>query len=104
VEGLPAVASADAVYPTVERTLILRYGYPVVDLVSIILVRNCGYVPGPVCRAIDHLYAGDAETTSEWIDMVAAVAGCLLLWIYMHQWVFRAVQKRRKVEIIDVVV
>src|SRR3546814_18785064 len=33
--------------------------------------------------------------------MVVAIPGCLLLWVYMHQRILRAVQKRRSMEIVD---
>src|SRR3546814_9448916 len=80
---------------------LLRVGNRIICLVPILLVCGRWHVRITVIGTVGHLYTNHEKTTSKRIDMVVAIPGCLLLWVYMHQRILRAVQKRRSMEIVD---
>src|SRR3546814_7549942 len=80
---------------------LLRVGNRIIGLVPILLVCGRWHVRITVIGTVGHLYTNHEKTTSKRIDMVVAIPGCLLLWVYMHQRILRAVQKRRSMEIVD---
>src|SRR3546814_6364550 len=80
---------------------LLRVGNRIICLVPILLVCGRWHVRIKVIGTVGHLYSNHKKTTSKSIDMLVAIPGCLLLWVYMHQRILRAVQKRRSMEIVD---
>ena len=104
IESLPPLTSADAGHAIGQRIPFLRFRCAVIGLVPFVLARNLRHVSVTVTRAVGRLYTDYEKTTGKRPDMVATVPGYLLLWIHMHQWILRVVQKRGEVEVVDVAI